>query len=92
MTRLSRGEIKYEWGDPCERAFQKFKRRLTSASVLIVPERGQGYTMCCDASNDELGCVLIQSGRVAAYGSQQLKNHERNYPIHDTDALRIWRQ
>ena len=59
MTRLTRGEVKYEWGDPCERAFQKFKRRLTSSSVLIVPERGQGYIMCCDASNDGLGCVLI---------------------------------
>ena len=21
MTRLTRGEVKYEWGDPCERAF-----------------------------------------------------------------------
>ena len=70
MIRLTRGEVKYEWGDPCERAFQKLKRRLTSASVLRVPERGQGYTMCCDASNDGLGCVLMQSGRVAAYGSQ----------------------
>ena len=52
--------------------------------------------MCCDASNDGLGCVLMQFGRVAAYGSQQLKNHERNYPIHDEElatiayALRIW--
>ena len=97
MTRLTWGEVKYEWGDPCERAFQKFKSRLTSSSILIVPERGQGYTMCCDASTDGLGCVLIQSGRVATYGSQQLKNHERNYPIHDTElatiayALRIWR-
>ena len=71
--------------------------RLTSSSVLRVPKRGQGYTMCCDASNDRLGCVLMQSGRVAAYGSQQLKNHERNYPIHDMElaaivfALKIWR-
>ena len=64
MTRLTRGEVKLEWGDPCERAFQKLKRRLTSASVLRVPERGQGYIMCCDASNDGLGCVLsVWEGR-----------------------------
>ena len=54
MTRLTRGEAKYEWGDPCERAFHKLKRRLTSTYVLRVPERGKGYTMCCDASNDGL--------------------------------------
>ena len=59
MTRLTRGEVKYEWGDLCERAFQKLKRRLTSAYVMRVPERGQGYTICCDASNDGLRCVLM---------------------------------
>ena len=29
MTRLTRNEVKYEWNDPCERAFQELKRRLT---------------------------------------------------------------
>ena len=55
------------------------------------------YIVHCDASKDGLGCVLMQSGRVAAYGSRQLKNHERNYSTHDTEfvaivfALKIWR-
>ena len=73
------------------------KRRLTSAPILIVPDRGQGYTVYCDASRAGLGCVLMQSGRVVAYGSRQLKNHEQNYPTHDIElaavvfALKIWR-
>ena len=52
--------------------------------------------MYCDASKDELGCVLMQSGRIVAYGSQQFKNHEQNYPTHDMElvvvafALKIW--
>ena len=96
MTRLTRKEVKFEWNDLCKQAFQKLKRRLTSAPILIVPERGQGYIVYCDASNDGLGCVLMQSGRVVAYGSRQLKNHEQNYPIHDMElavvvfALKIW--
>ena len=57
---------------------------------------GQGYTVYYDASKDELGCVLMQSGRVVAYGSRQLKTHEQNYPTHDMEvvsivfALKIW--
>ena len=53
--------------------------------------------MYCDASRAGLGCVLMQSGRVVAYGSHQLKNHEQNYPTHDIElaavvfALKIWR-
>ena len=30
----------------------------------------------CDASKDGLGCVLMQSRKVMAYGSRKLKNHE----------------
>ena len=56
--------------------------RLTSAPVMIVPERGQRYIVYCDASKVGLGCVLTQSGRVVAYGSRQLKNHEQNYLMH----------
>ena len=53
------------------------------------PERGQRYTVYCDASKDGLGCVLMQSGRVVAYWSRQLTNHERNYPTHDMELATI---
>ena len=40
---------------------------------------------------------IVQHGRVIAYASRQLRNHERNYPTHDLElaavifALKIWR-
>ena len=91
MTRLTRKEIKFDWDDRCEEAFQELK------TILIVPDRGQGYTVYCDASRAGLGCVLMQSGRVVAYGFCHLKNNEQNYPTHDMElaivffALKIWR-
>ena len=97
MTRLTRKEVKFDWDDRCEEAFQELKRRLPTAPILIVLDRGQGYTVYCDASSAGLGCVLLQSERVVAYGSRQLKNHEQNYPTHDIElaavvfALKIWR-
>ncbi|XP_062145298.1 uncharacterized protein LOC133852548 [Alnus glutinosa] len=56
-----------------------------------------GYVVYMDASQKGLGCVLMQHGRVVAYASRQLKNHEKNYPTHDLElatvvyALKIWR-
>ena len=62
MTWLTWKEVKFKWDDRCEEAFQELKRRLTSAPILIVPDKGQGYTVYCDASRAGLGCVLMQSG------------------------------
>ena len=70
MTRLTRKEDKFDWDDRCEEAFQELKRRLTLAPILIVPDMGQGYTVYYDASRAGQGCVLMQSGRVVAYGSR----------------------
>ena len=59
MTRLTQKEVKFDWDDRCEEAFQELKRRLTSAPILIVSDRRQGYTVYCDASRAGLGCVLM---------------------------------
>ena len=40
--------------------------RLTSVLILIVSDRGQGYSVYYDASKYGLGCVLMQSRRVVA--------------------------
>ena len=52
--------------------------------------------MYCDALKAGLGRVLMQSGKIVAYGSHQLRNHEQNYSTHDMElvaivfALKIW--
>ena len=85
------------WCGECVQAFQLLKVRLTSAPILVIPERGVGYAVYCNASLNGLGCVFMQEGKVVAYGSHQLKIHELNYPTHDLElaavvfALKIWR-
>ena len=65
--------------------------------MLVLPEGTEGYAVYCDASGVGLGCVLMQHGKVIAYGSRQLRPHEKKCPIHDLElvavvfALKIWR-
>ena len=89
MTRLTRKEVEFEWNNLCERAFQELKRRLTSGPIMITPKRGQRYIVYCDASKDRLRCVLMQFGKVVAYGSRKLKNHEQSYRTHDMELAAI---
>ena len=58
------------------------KRRLTSAPILIVPDRGQGYTVYCDASRAGLGCVLMQSGRVVRFSPVEESRAELPHTRH----------
>jgi hypothetical protein len=85
MTTLIQKDKKFEWTNACERCFCELKRRLTTASVLVLPDIHMDFTIYCDASRQGLGCVLMQEGRVVAYASTQLKTHEQNYPTHDLE-------
>ena len=97
LTALTRKGKQYEWTQKCEESFQELKRRLTSAPILIIPTSGEPLVIYSDASKVGLGAVLMQNGKVVAYGSRQLKDHEKNYPTHDLEmaavifALKIWR-
>ena len=75
----------FKWTDACEKSFQELKKRLTSAPILCIPSGTGGFVVYSDASKNRLGCVLMQSGKVVAYASRQLKEYEKNYPTHDLE-------
>jgi hypothetical protein len=62
-----------------------------------MPDMEKLFSIYCDASGQDLGCVIMQDGHVVAYASRQLRNNEVNYPTHDLElaavvhALKIWR-
>ncbi|GKE05344.1 putative reverse transcriptase domain-containing protein, partial [Tanacetum coccineum] len=68
-----------------EEAFQTLKDNLCNAPILSLPDGAEDFVVYCDASNQGLGCVLMQRGKVIAYASRQLKIHEKNYTTHDLE-------
>jgi hypothetical protein len=97
MTSLLQKDHKFVWTEECEIAFCTLRNLLTTAPVLAQPDIEKSFDVFCDASKNDLGCVLMQDGRVIAYASRQLRKHEVNYPTHDLElaavvhALKIWR-
>ncbi|GJZ82117.1 putative reverse transcriptase domain-containing protein [Tanacetum coccineum] len=91
-------EIRFsEIGREQREAFQTLKDNLCNALVLSLLDGPEYFVVYCDASNQGLGCVLMQRGKVIAYASRQLKIHEKNYITHDLQlgalvfALNTWR-
>ncbi|GKC33293.1 putative reverse transcriptase domain-containing protein [Tanacetum coccineum] len=97
LTSLTQKNQKYVWGVEQEEAFQTLKNNLCDAPILTLPDGVEDFVVYCDASNQGLGCVLMQRGKVIAYASRQLKTHEKNYTTHDLElgavvfALKAWR-
>ncbi|GJX97111.1 putative reverse transcriptase domain-containing protein [Tanacetum coccineum] len=85
MTKLTQKEIKFDWGEKEENAFQLIKQKLCSAPILALPEGSEDFVVYCNASHKGLGAILMQREKVIAYASRQLKVHEKNYTTHDLE-------
>ncbi|GJW42402.1 putative reverse transcriptase domain-containing protein [Tanacetum coccineum] len=97
MTKLTQKNVKFDWGEKEETAFQLIKQKLCSAPILALPKGSENFIVYCDASHKGLGVVLMQNEKVIAYASRQLKIHEENYTTHNLElravvfALKMWR-
>jgi hypothetical protein len=98
MTRLlEKGKV-FKWSQDCQDSFEKLKKRLTTAPVLVFLDLSKKFDIYCDASRRGLGCVLMQDGQVVLYASRQSRKHEENYPTHDLElaavvhTFKIWRR
>ncbi|GKC25952.1 putative reverse transcriptase domain-containing protein [Tanacetum coccineum] len=85
MTKLTEKNVKFDWSEKAEAAFQLLKQKLCSASIFALPKGSENFVVYRDASHKGLGAVLMQRKNVIAYASRQLKIHEKNYTTHDLE-------
>ncbi|GJY27576.1 putative reverse transcriptase domain-containing protein [Tanacetum coccineum] len=77
LTSLTQKNQKYEWGEKQEEAFRTLKDNLCNAPILSLPDRVEDFVVYCDASNQGLGCVLMQRDKIKYHpgkvnGSKQM--------------------
>jgi len=86
---LTKKNAHFIWSDECEECFQELKQRLVSAPVLTLPKESKKFVIFSYVSLQGLGCVLMQQDKVIAYVSRQLKDHEKNYHVHELELAAI---
>ncbi|GJW75276.1 putative reverse transcriptase domain-containing protein [Tanacetum coccineum] len=77
MMTLTQNNVKFDWSEKAEPAFQLLKPKLCSAPILALPEGSENFVVYCDASRKGLGAVLMQREKVEArkeenYGTEDL--------------------
>ncbi|GJT23448.1 putative reverse transcriptase domain-containing protein [Tanacetum coccineum] len=72
LTSLTQKNKKYEWGAEQEEAFQTLKDNLCYALILSLPDGIEDFVLFCDASNQDLGSVLMKSRQGLSYISNSV--------------------
>eukprot|EP00253_Pinus_taeda_P028257 PITA_28257 len=76
ITSLQKKGKLFHWTPNCQKSFEQLKHLLTTAPILRIADPNKDYVVCTNASKEGLGGVLMQEGRVIAYESRKLKEHE----------------
>jgi hypothetical protein len=93
ITQLLKKNIKFEWTDVCQQAFEELWGRLSTYPVLMPSNWSKSFHIYCNTSNMAVRSVLCQAtgekekNQPIAYASKQLTPAERNYLTTERECL-----
>ena len=96
MNVLIRKDMKWQWRQEQQKAFDELKRIFTTRPVLAALDLDKEFRVEADASNYAIGGVLLMKcsdelWRPVTFISKSLSDIEWNYEIHDKKMLAVIR-
>jgi len=96
MNVLIRKNMKWQWRQEQQKAFDELKRIFTTRPVLAALDLDKEFRVEADASNYAIGGVLLMKcsdelWRPVTFISKSLSDIEWNYEIHDKKMLAVIR-
>ena len=88
LTRLT-GKGQFDWTDDCEKAFQSMKALIAADTLMVYPDINLPYDIYTDASDYQLGAVIMQQGKAVAYWSRKLNDAQLNYTTMEKELLAV---
>jgi len=93
LNYLTKKNIKFEWNDNAQVAFDALKDTCSSYPVLRMPDWKKQFILETDASGYALGAVISQEFEdgihLIAFHSRSLLDAEHNYDVHDKELAGV---
>ena len=83
------GKKKLVWSEECQKAFDSIKALLSRDAFIRYPDHNEPFHVYCDASDRQLGAVIVQHGAPVAYYSRKLNCAQKNYTVGEKELLSI---
>ena len=94
LTNLLKKSTKFKWNDKWQDAFDHLKAILKSAPVLLAPDFDKCFKLVVDASDVEIGAVLLQEDNngidhPVCYFSKKFNKHQKEYSTVEKECLAL---
>ena len=88
LTQLT-GKSIFEWNDVCQKAFEERKAVMAADCIMAYPNHNLPYDLYTDASDYQMGAVLLQNGKPVTYWSRKLNEAQKNYTTMEKEMLSV---
>ena len=77
------------WTPECQNSFDTIKALLAKDAFLKYPDHNKSFHVYCDASDYQLGAVIMQDNALVASFSRKLKPAPQKYTVGEKELLSI---
>jgi hypothetical protein len=85
LTGLTSSNVKFEWYSSHQQALDKIKKVIGTEVLLCYPDFNKPVHLYTDASEHQLGAVIMQDKKPIAFYSKKLNTAQKLYTTTERD-------
>jgi hypothetical protein len=89
LTAMAGKNAKFQWTDKCQQSFETIKQIIAKEVILAFPDFSKPFHIYTDASDYQLGAVIMQDDHPLAFYSRKMNQAQQNYDTGEQELLSI---